>query len=379
MNAKDIAFFQEIANKIILYCAQAELDNEEFDRKAEKIRARFKPFNSDGNEALTPKEVVMLVNMPGISVNTKIRTDGRYQGYITKGDKKHYFYGKSVNEVVFKIQDAIDKGFLKHPKDNSNGVPKTFNAFAQYYFENFRKKKVAERTFVKDMERYRKHILPYFKETPLKSISPGDCQKLLDRLTAEGKGKTCDEIHGLLSVIFKTAIAHNLITQNPLAIVFHVKHEREHGAALTKAEEQTLLLSLNDSPYLNVIVLLLCTGLRPNELKTVRIEPPFIIAINSKRKNRKVEYKKIPIMKRLAPFLPGLVIPNVETLRELIKAALPNHKLYDLRTTFYSRCKECGIAQPAIDEFMGHSLGALGNAYTDISDDYLLKEAAKFE
>jgi integrase len=56
---------------------------------------------------------------------------------------------------------------------------------------------------------------------------------------------------------------------------------------------------------------------------------------------------------------------------------LPNHKLYDLRTTFYTRCDEYGVAAPARDEFVGHSSGVLTNTYRDLSDEYLLKEGAK--
>ena len=40
---------------------------------------------------------------------------------------------------------------------------------------------------------------------------------------------------------------------------------------------------------------------------------------------------------------------------------------------------ERGIADAARDEFVGHSLGALGNAYTDLSDEYLLCEGKKFQ
>lgn len=55
----------------------------------------------------------------------------------------------------------------------------------------------------------------------------------------------------------------------------------------------------------------------------------------------------------------------------------PKHKLYDLRTTFYTRCQECGVADVARDKFVGHSLGALGNAYTDLSNEFLIREANK--
>ena len=40
---------------------------------------------------------------------------------------------------------------------------------------------------------------------------------------------------------------------------------------------------------------------------------------------------------------------------------------------------ECNIADAARDEFVGHSLGVLGNAYTDLSDEYLLKEGKKLK
>ena len=125
---------------------------------------------------------------------------------------------------------------------------------------------------------------------------------------------------------------------------------------------------------------MLYCGLRPNELETIIIDGPFIKAINSKRKSRTVEYKRIPIIDRLRPHLPAngiFEIPTLDILRRRIRSALPNHKLYDLRTTFYTRCRELGVAEPALKHFVGHSLGVLGNTYTDLSDEYLLTEGKK--
>ena len=121
------------------------------------------------------------------------------------------------------------------------------------------------------------------------------------------------------------------------------------------------------------------TGLRPNELSTAKIQGDFIIAINSKRKNGKIEYKRIPIIDALRPYIDKEIpeLPTIQLLRRRVSAALPNHKLYDLRTTFYTRCDEFGVAAPARDEFVGHSGGALTNAYRDLSDEYLLREGRK--
>ena len=84
----------------------------------------------------------------------------------------------------------------------------------------------------------------------------------------------------------------------------------------------------------------------------------------------------------LKPYMEGgeeISFYKAYTLREKIKEIIPNHILYDLRTTFYSRCIECGISDVAQKLFVGHSLGELGNAYTDVSDKYLLKEGKKLK
>ena len=121
--------------------------------------------------------------------------------------------------------------------------------------------------------------------------------------------------------------------------------------------------------------------MRPNEYSTAEINGDFIVCKNSKRKNKKVEYKKIPITPMLAPYITEetvLKFYNTYSIRDKFNSILPNHILYDLRTTFYSRLKECNVADNAIKEFVGHSLGTLGNTYTDLSDEYLLKEGQKF-
>lgn len=259
-------------------------------------------------------------------------------------------------------------------------IPQTFAAFALYHFKNFKKEKVSPKHYENSLNLFNRYLSPRFKEIPLIKITPSDCKTILDEVKKQGKGKTADELHSILNGIFKTAIAHGFIKSNPLSLVVHKQHERENGQALTRGEEITLLNAVNGSIYAVAIALALYCGLRPNELYTAKIKGNFIKAINSKRKGGKVEYKLIPIIDRLRPFLPpdGVFnIPNLDLLRRTVKNALPAHKLYDLRTTFYSRCDELGVSAPARDAFVGHSSGVLTNTYRDLSEDYLLKEGEK--
>ena len=123
------------------------------------------------------------------------------------------------------------------------------------------------------MHRYKKYIQPAFGEKQFNDITPEHCQTLIDSILAEGKGKTAEEIHSLLSIIFKGAIAHGIVNKNPLAIVVRMKHEGKHGTALTKDEEKLLLQAYpntntkpySPSPFTLVFVLTNITRLKSKE------------------------------------------------------------------------------------------------------------------
>ena len=271
----------------------------------------------------------------------------------------------------------IDKyyvGKISRADDCSN-----LQDFTTFFFEKHRKEKVAAQTYKCDINRINKYIFPAFGKMSLKQITPNKCQNLIESIQAEGKGKTAEEIYSMLSIIFKGAIAYGIIEKSPLAIVQVQKHVYQHGVALSKDEEKLLLTRLIEPDFKIAAAIALYAGLRPNELASAKIDGEFIVAINSKRKNKKIEYKRIPIIDALRPYLAnGIpVLPTPQLLRRRVSASLPNHKLYDLRTTFYTRCDEYGVSEPARDEFVGHSGGALTNAYRDLSDEYLLKEAKK--
>ena len=314
----------------------------------------------------------------------RMRSGKKTWCYVIRYRKNGYYIVASSTS----LEEAKKKFILKLNEadkfggKSDNSIPETFSRFAEYYFENFYKRKVTASTHRIALNQFKNHIAPYFKDVKLKSITPAFCQNLIDNLEEQGKGKTADDVFSLLNMIFKAAIKHGVIPGNPMDMVFHKKHEQEHGKALTKAEEKMLLERTAGTPQHLMFAIALYTGMRPNEYETARLNGEFIVANNSKRKNGKVELKKIPITPMLKPYLEGVTqikFSSLRIMRDRFNKIFPGHRLYDLRTTFYTRCQECGVLPAARDEFVGHSLGALGNAYTDLSDEFLLSEGQKLD
>lgn len=335
-----------------------------------------------------PKTLQRIMRVGKFNVRVRKRETGNNKFTYELRYRKNGF----VIEACGKTKELAKANFLekaraaqpkkkKVNKDSLACFPTTFTSFTIYYFERFRIKKVTPQTYSTDLLRFKKYLAPFFKEMSFSDITPTHCQNLFDREDLKEKTKTCEDLYGQLSIIFKAAAAHGLMTKNPLDLVIRIRHVRVHGKALTNEEIARMIKSLRGSKIELPCMLMLYTGARPNELETARIDGQFIVMKNSKRKTHEIEYKKIPILNALRPYLPADGIfskfpsPNYLTLN--FPKFVPNHKLYDLRTTFNTKCEEAGVANTARMKFMGHSLGTLRDTYTDLSDEYLLQESNK--
>ena len=340
-----------------------------------------------------PKKIKKLLLLQGKRCRLRTHASGKETTtYEIRYRRDGFDVSASGKTIELAKANFIEKMKTATPKEKGDGkaaaVCSTFHTFATYYFENFRKERVAAKTYRTDLNRYNRYLKPFFKETPINKITPTNCKTILDDVKKQGKGKTADELYSLMNAIFNAAITHKIVEYNPLSTVLHIQHDREEGKALAPIDEQKLLAWLPSSDCAVEIALLLFCGLRANEMENEKNPPricgEFVKAVNSKRHFRdktKTEYKFIPICNYLRQFIGNEIIisHSARATRKRLQSILPNYTLKDLRTTFYTKCQMFGVAEPALKEFMGHSFGKLGNAYSDLTKygDYLTKEGEK--
>lgn len=389
-----------LSSQLMMLSFDKEHNQKEIEKVSEELAALQRQLREATNAAppdeensgfleFTEKEILKMpktfrkeFRTQGCTAHVRRRKSGKHSwNYEIRYRRNGYYIEASSNNLEVAKKKFIEKLNVadKIGSVKITSVPTTFHEFATYYFDTFWRRTVTELTYSNEMYRYKNHVKPIFGSMEIAKILPAHCQKMLDDI---GVCKTGDEVYSILSKVFNSAIKHGIIVHNPLDLVVHIKHTRTHGKALTKEEERFLLKNLEGTKYQLLFAVALYTGLRPNEYKSARIEGKFVVAINSKQKNGKIAYKKIPITPMLRPYLNGVTelnFPRVEYMRDKLKEILPNHKLYDLRTTFYTRCKECGIADVAIKTFVGHSLGGMADTYTDLSDEYLIEEGNKLK
>ena len=215
----------------------------------------------------------------------------------------------------------------------------------------------------------------------IKEVKTGDLNKIMQ----EVNDRKYEDLRTLFNGIFKYAIASGVITHNPVAMIKFKRAERESHEAFTKNEIANFFNKIKETKYDRIrqaSYILFFFGLRPCEIdEELRREGEFLIARNRKRKNGKIEFKKIPIPREANDYIdwtqPLTFGVTAKIYYEWYKEIFGDKTPYSFRHTFCTVCQEF-VHQEIVDIWMGDSPQRLiGRVYTHFSDEFLRKEMNK--
>lgn len=337
----------------------------------------------------------------GIIVPYRLRKDGVYEARLRRKDIHIEVSAKDFCVLKEKFLAALHKSEPKSEPQPEQPQPAPQRTAASVKFGDFvtdwlkvKQKMVKPSTF-KEYQRLCNHdLIPAFGEKNLAELDRATLQNFLFSYIDKGKNRTAEKLYDMLRCIFDVA-AEDYKLPSPMVKVVLPKYQTKKGSALTKAEEAQLVRYCrqnNDSEAASAILVLLYFGLRFSELATMRVVDENWLEIQTSK-----ERLGQNIVKRYAPFTPMVKrnLPyinfekarhtNQRTIASAIKRLFPNHHPHELRYTYITRCKECGVHSEIVMMWDGHSedkdvlASRVDRGYTDFSKEHQLKEAAKVD
>ena len=348
-------------------------------------------------------------------VNYRITTNGYYEARIRRKElcieasardfetmRKRFLerlksYTESYQDVTIQPQKVEKAQPKRVEKTLSRTVAKTapttmlFVDYAEEWLSI--KKQTTKPSTYKEYERsYRVDLEPTFKGRYLHEITRSELQKYLFGFVDEGKHRKAEKLALMLNCIFDMAVDDYGIS-SPMKKVVLPNYQTKKGTAFTKEEEQRLVeycLKNKEVATTDALLVLLYFGLRKSELKTIKvIDGKWLQCETSKeRMGQNVVLRKIPftpMVKRILPFIDFEKArdANLNTVSTRLKRLFPNHHPHELRYTFITRCKECGVNPEVVMLWAGHSedkdvlSSRVNRGYTDFSEGFILQEAEK--
>ena len=204
----------------------------------------------------------------------------------------------------------------------------------------------------------------------------------IDAILKEVKPRKYEELRTLFNGIFKYAVASGIITHNPVALIKFKRAERQNREALSEDEIKAFLERIKGSKYDNIrqfAYMLYFFGLRPCEIdEETHREGNFLVTRNRKRKNGKIEYKKIPIPTQAQELIdwdkPLTADLHRLKINDIMKELLADKTAYCLRHTFATVCQQY-VRPDIVDIWMGDSPDRLvGKVYTHFPDDFMYEQ-----
>lgn len=284
---------------------------------------------------------------------------------------------KNIKDAKQKFLKMTEPGEIeKHrSKQEKTGLYLLDEVAAEWL--KYKRGKIANQTWNNYESMYRRYISPVIGRKPVPLIKALDIGAVLD----EQPERLYEDLRTIFSQIFKYALNIGIIDRSPMLLIPFRRAERSHREALTETQVRTLLTALERpefAVYRQPFLIMLYFGLRPCELADSHFEGDFLIARNAKRKNGKIEYKKIPVSNMIRGKInfdsvtkPGITSSMNRVFKKIMGDGITQ---YSLRHTFATVCQQY-VRPDIVDIWMGDSSERLvGRVYTHFPDDFMLAQ-----
>lgn len=328
-------------------------------------------------------------------VNYRITSNGYYEARIRRKDMNIEASGRDFETMRKRFMDRLSAFYKQPPVESKPDPPAPAPTAKTVFFTDYAanwlkiKEQTTKPSTFKEYERsYRVDLAPAFAGRYLGDITRTDLQNYLFGIVNEGKYRKAEKLALMLNCIFDMA-AEDYNILSPMKKVVLPYHQSKQGVALTKDEEERLVkycLAHKEVEGTDALLVLLYFGLRKSELASIEvIDGKWLQCETSKeRLGQNVVSRKIPFTPMAERILPYIDFEkaknaNLNTVSTRMKRLFPDHHPHELRHTFISRCKECGVQSEVVSIWAGHSLSGTitSTVYTHYSDEFQLHEAEK--
>jgi integrase len=354
------------------------------------------------------------------------REDSKYWWYKFKfGGKEYRASTKCSNRREAQQIEAAKRTQLAKGEvgiEAKRAVP-NFDAAMKDFLAWQRNEHAAKPATAKRLTTSSKALLKFFKDKPLDEIEAEDIErykqwrikqkrlppvKLLEnnpKATTDTpiKPATVNRELACLKSLFNRFIKDDVLLKNPVGKVKFLKEESEQMRVVSDEEERLYLMACSQ-PLRDVAILMLETGMRPEEVfrierRNVHLDKNYIFNPFGKTKAAK---RKIPLSRkahevlrfRLKNIDGEFLFPSGRGGKDVSKSIVKltnGHKgavsrsgvaefrLYDLRHTFATRAAESGVDLVTLKDLLGHSRLDMVLRYAHPSEKHRFDAIRKIE
>ncbi len=392
MTEKDISFLRDLAEQILMYCAQASIDNRELLARIERDRKAFLLLKGGDNKGVEnikvvnsnkgEEELIKLKYGQG-SIARKERLRKKDGGVTVYYEGRYYdVYGK-VKSVYAKTQQECLK-LLREANPRKKGKTKNFmptvGEWLLSWYKSFKIESLRDST-KRSYENFIKIIIDGLGKIKLNDLNGETLQAFFNGIEFDN---TKHKVLQFLNACLEKAVVLQKIKFNPCKVVELPKYKKQKRRAFTY-EEQEIIMSSAPEKLAQAFFFLCVTGLRVGEFLALTKEDFFFeehfFKVDKAIADGKQGETKTESSKRIVYFTDELFeffdISLLGTftysglriaLDRFNKAhGIKGVSLHSTRHTFSTVCHSFGITDKVLQSLMGHAtLAMTQDTYTHL-------------